>query len=383
MTTTTKNDTLIARAAIETDTNHGAVIAPIYLSSTFTFEKFKKIRKYDYTRSGNPTRDDLCGALAQIEKGYGAVATASGMAALLTVFHLVQQGETIVAPHDCYGGTYRQLTSLAEKGFFNVDFVNQQDDEALQQALAKNPKLILIETPSNPLMRVVDIEKICTLAHQNGAHVVADNTFLSPVLQNPIVWGVDFVVHSTTKYINGHSDVVGGAIIAKTKEQYEEIAWWSNNLGVTGAPFDSYLTLRGLRTVELRVLEQQKTAGKIAKFLDQHKNVGKVYYPGLETHVGHDIAKKQQLGFGSMISFEINGGEDKLERFFDSIRLLSLAESLGGTESLIAHPASMTHASMDHEAQLKAGITHQLIRLSIGLENAEDLIEDLDKALNT
>lgn len=370
-------DTVIARAGVGTDNQFGAVIPPIYLSSTFSFEEFRKIRKYDYTRSGNPTRDSLAEALAKLEGGVNGIITSSGMSALLTVFHLAKQNDLIIAPHDCYGGTYRQLTSLAEKGFFKVEFIDQSDEAQISAAFAKKPKLFLIETPSNPLLRVVDIEAICQ--HKKDTIIVADNTFLSPVLQTPIALGVDLVVHSTTKYINGHSDVVGGAVISATQELHEQVAWWANNLGVTGAPLDSFLTLRGLRTIELRVKQQEKSAAAVVAFLNQHKNVKAVHYPGLPTHPGHDIAKKQQKGFGSMLSFEVDGVD--LTGFFRSIELFSLAESLGGTESLIAHPASMTHAAMDKAAQEKAGVSEGLIRVSVGLENAEDLIADLERAL--
>jgi len=374
--------TSLARAAIETDTQFKSVMPPIYVSSTYAFNGFRQMGKYDYCRSGNPTRDALADALAEIEHGAGAVVTCSGMAALLTAFHLADQGDLIIAPHDCYGGTYRQLTSLAEKGFIEVAFVDQTDKKALDAALARKPKLILIETPSNPLLRIVDVKAVAEKAKAAGATVLADNTFLSPVLQNPIDLGVDIVIHSTTKYINGHSDVVGGAVISATPELHEKMAWWANNLGVTGAPLDSFLTLRGLRTIELRVRQQEQNAAEIAKALQAHQAVKKVNYPGLENHPGHDIAKAQQKGFGSMLSFEIDGDEDKVRKFLEGLELFSLAESLGGTESLVAHPCSMTHLSMGDKACAEAGISQQLIRLSIGLEDADELIEDLDQALS-
>jgi cystathionine gamma-synthase len=374
-----KLETIIARCGVESDTQHGAVIPPIHMSSTYSFEEFRKIRKYDYSRSGNPTRDCLGEALAKMEKGAGAVITSSGMAALLTAFHLADQGDLIIAPHDCYGGTHRQLSSLHEKGFFTVEFIDQSDEAAVKEAFAKKPKLFLIETPSNPLLRVVDIESITK--QKGDTIVIADNTFLSPVLQNPIDFGVDVVVHSTTKYINGHSDIVGGAVIGATQELHDKLAWWANNLGVTGAPLDSFLTLRGLRTIELRVRQQEENAAKIALFLLDHPKVKQVYYPGLNCHKGHEIAARQQHGFGSMVSFEVEEGKVDLRKFFAAISLYSLAESLGGTESLIAHPPSMTHAAMDEKAREKAGITESMIRLSIGLEHADDLINDLDKAL--
>ncbi len=376
-----KKETILARAAIEDDIQYGAVIAPIHVTSTFTFDGVGNSRHYNYTRSGNPTRDKLGDAISSIENGAGCIVTSSGMSAILLSFHLIKQGDLIIAPHDCYGATFRLLNSYNDNGFFKVEFVNQTDEKALDEAFAKKPALILIETPSNPLLRVTDIKDICRRAKEVGALTVADNTFLSPVLQNPIDLGADVVVHSTTKYINGHSDVIGGCAIASTPELYEKLEWWGNNLGLTGAPLDSYLTLRGLRTIELRVKHQEETAQKIVEFLDNHPKVKKVNYPGLKSHKGHELAKAQQSGFGAMLSFEIDTDLDGISKFIEKINLFSLANSLGATESLIAHPATMTHSMMTDEARKNAGISDSLIRLSIGLEHSQDLINNLDEGL--
>jgi cystathionine gamma-synthase len=316
-----------------------------------------------------------------LEGGAGAVVTASGMAALNVLVQLLQPGDLLVVPHDCYGGTYRLYEALARKGHFEVLFVDQTDAGALADACARKPRLILTETPSNPLLRIVDIARVAKLARDCGALYAVDNTFLSPALQQPIALGADIVVHSTTKYINGHSDVVGGALVAATTELAEQLAWWANCIGATGAPFDSFLTLRGLRTLQVRMRQHEETATLLAQALHGEDGVRCVYYPGLETHPGHDIARRQQSGFGGMISFELEGGEDAVRAFIDELRYFSLAESLGGVESLVCHPPSMTHAPVCPQALRAAGISQSLIRLSIGLEAGEDLLEDVLRAL--
>lgn len=373
------NQTISVRSGIESDQQFGAVTPPLYLSSNYTFADLDQPRRYDYSRSGNPTRDTLAQTLAELEAGYGGVITSSGMSAVYLVTHLLNKGDLIIAPHDCYGGTYRLLNSLAEKGLFKVLFVDQGCEDSLQLALKKKPKLIWIETPSNPLLRVVDINKICQLAGDNVIKVV-DNTFLSPVLQQPLKLGADIVVHSTTKYINGHSDVVGGAVIAKEQELYEQLSWWANCIGVTGSPFDSFITSRGLRTLSVRIRQHQENTHKIVEFLQQQSLVKKIFYPGLESHSTHKTAAKQQQGFGAMLSFELNLEQANLRTFVNSLNLFSLAESLGGVESLICHPATMTHAAMDEQARETAGITNSLLRLSVGIEEADDLIKDLESA---
>jgi cystathionine gamma-synthase len=374
--------TKAVRAALETDTQHGAVVPPIHLTSTYAFTSFGEKRCYDYTRSGNPTRDALGTAIAALEGGAGGVVTASGMAAVSLVTHLLKADDLLIAPHDCYGGTYRLLSGLAKRGALNVEFVDQTDDQALKRAMELRPRLIWVETPSNPLLRIVDIASIATSAHKVGALLLVDNTFLSPGWQQPLALGADLVLHSTTKYLNGHSDVVGGAVIARTAELHEQLTWWANCIGVTGAPFDSYLTLRGVRTLYARLNVHGENANAIASVLSAHRAVKHVCYPGLSTHPQHELAKRQQSGFGAMVSFELHGGIPNVCAFLNGLRCFSLAESLGGVESLIAHPATMTHAAMDAEARRRAGISDTLLRVSVGIEAKEDLIGDVSAALD-
>jgi cystathionine gamma-synthase len=374
--------TRAVRAALDTDAQFGAVVPPIHLTSTFSFAGFGVKRGYDYSRSGNPTRDALAGALAELEGGAGAVVTSSGMAAVGLVTQLLRPGQLAVVPHDCYGGTYRLFNALRERGSLVVRFVDFQDAAALAEALALRPALVWIETPSNPLLRIVDIARVASDSRAAGALVVADNTFLSPVWQRPIALGADVVVHSTTKYLNGHSDVVGGTVIARDRELHERLAWWANCTGVTGASFDSYLTLRGLRTLHARMRAHGECATEVVRCLTSHPAVEQVYYPGLESHPGHAIARIQQQGYGAMVSFELRGGLAEVRRFVETVELFSLAESLGGVESLVAHPASMTHAAMDAEARARAGISDTLVRLSVGIEEPADLVRDLEQALD-
>ena len=373
--------TRAVRAALDTDTQFGAVVPPIHLTSTFSFAGYGEKRAYDYSRSGNPTRDALAGALAELEGGAGAVVTGSGMGAVGLVTQLFRPGQVAVVPHDCYGGTYRLFNALRERGSLDVRFVDFQDTAAMAAALDAKPALVWVETPSNPLLRIVDIAAVAKAAHAVGALVVADNTFLSPVWQQPLALGADVVLHSTTKYINGHSDVVGGAVIAATRELHERIAWWANCIGVTGAPFDSYLTLRGLRTLHARMRAHGENAAEVVRLLAANPAVAKVHYPGLESHPGHAIAARQQQGYGAMVSFELKGGIAQVRAFLDALQLFSLAESLGGVESLVAHPASMTHAAMDAAARERAGISETLVRLSVGIEDPADLVRDLAQAL--
>ena len=374
--------TRAVRAALETDTQFGAVVPPIHLTTTFAFAAFGEKRTYDYSRSGNPTRDALAGALAELEGGAGAVVTASGMAAVGLVTQLFRPGQVAVVPHDCYGGTYRLFNALRERGSLDVRFVDFQQPQALADALAGQPALVWIETPSNPLLRIVDIAAVAGAGHAAGALVVVDNTFLSPAWQQPLALGADVVVHSTTKYLNGHSDVVGGAVIAADPALQEKLGWWANCIGVTGAPFDSYLTLRGLRTLHARMRAHGENASTIALLLASHPAVARVYYPGLETHPGHAIARAQQQGFGAMVSFDLRGGAQHVRAFLAELTLFSLAESLGGVESLVAHPASMTHAAMDATARGRAGISDALVRLSVGIEESADLARDLIAGLD-
>jgi len=373
--------TQTVRAGLECEDATGCVIPPLHLSSTFAFRGFGEKRAYDYTRSGNPTRDLLADALTELEQGAGAVVTASGMAAITLTGYLIPAGARIVAPHDCYGGTYRLFDAWRKRGEREVEFVDFGDEAAVRAALAKPTALLWIETPSNPLLRITDIAAFAALGRASGALIVVDNTFLSPAWQQPLTLGADLVVHSTTKYLNGHSDVVGGAVVAADAALHEQLVWWANCLGLTGAPFDSYLTLRGLRTLHARLEHHARNAHALAHWLEGQANVRRVWYPGLASHPGHELARRQQRGYGAVVTLELEGGHDAVREFVADLSCFSLAESLGGVESLVAHPATMTHAAMDPAARLKAGLSDGLIRLSIGIEGLEDLRADLARAL--
>ena len=374
--------TSAVRAGIDRDPAFGAVTPPIVLSSNFSFAGFEQKRQYDYTRSGNPTRDLLGEALAELEGGAGGVITATGMGAITLLLNaLLQPGDRLVVPHDCYGGSWRLFNALAKKGAFELVTADLTDPRALAEALQDSPKVVWIETPSNPLLRITDLRFVIEAAHKAGALAVVDNTFLSPALQQPIAFGADFVIHSTTKYINGHSDVVGGAVVSKDAEQHAQIVWWANALGLTGSPFDSFLTLRGLRTLDARLRVHEENTQALVALLDGHPAVAALHYPGLATHAGHSIAAKQQSGFGAMLSVELEGGTNAVRAFLDGLECFTLAESLGGVESLVAHPATMTHAAMSAEARAAAGIGDGLLRLSVGIEHADDLVADIAAAL--
>lgn len=374
--------TQAVRAGLESDDATGAVVPPLHLTSTFAFRAFGEKRGYDYSRSGNPTRDLLGRAIADLEGGHGGVVTASGMAAVALVGHLIPAGARIVAPHDCYGGSYRLFDAWRRRGELEVELVDFADERALRAALERPTALFWIETPSNPLLRITDIETWAAAGRARGAIVVADNTFLSPGWQRPLALGADIVVHSTTKYLNGHSDVVGGAVVAKSAAHFEQLAWWANALGVTGAPFDSFLTLRGLRTLHARLDVHGRNAQALATWLVSQPGIARVHYPGLPAHPGHALARRQQEGFGAIVTIELAGGIDAVRAFVADLECFSLAESLGGVESLVAHPATMTHAAMDPAARRAAGLTDGLLRLSIGIEALDDLQADLDAALD-
>jgi len=373
--------TQAVRAGLESDAITGAVVPPIHLSTTYAFRGFEDKRAYDYSRSGNPTRDLLAKALADLEGGVGAAVVATGMAAITLVGHLLPVGARIVAPHDCYGGTYRLFDAWRRRGELHCDFVDFADEEAVRAALKQRTALLWIETPSNPLLRITDIENFAELGHAAGALVVVDNTFLSPLWQKPLALGADLIVHSTTKYLNGHSDVVGGAVIAGTQALHEQLGWWANCLGLTGAAFDSYLTLRGLRTLNARLEHHGRNASQLAQWLQSQPGVNRVFYPGLATHPGHAIAVRQQRGFGAIVTLEIAGGHEAVRALVSQMKFFSLAESLGGVESLVAHPATMTHAAMDPQARARAGLTDGLLRLSVGIEAYDDLRDDLAAGL--
>ena len=366
------SQTKCINAGIGQDQAYGAVTPPLYLSSTYKFPAFGEMDKYDYGRGGNPNRDALADAITSLEGGTGGVVTSSGMAAIDLVLNLVPNGGLVLAPHDCYGGTFRLLLARAEQGRFRVEFINQTISDAPKQIRNKNPDLVFIETPSNPLMRLSDIAALSAAAHAVNALAVCDNTFLSPARQTPLALGADIVVHSTTKFINGHSDVIGGAVVVKTPEQAEKLAWWANCTGVTGAPFDSFLTLRGLRTLHARMDVQEKNAQSVVEYLRGQSSVKCVHFPD------GSLAQKQQFGSGAMLSFALNSEQENLKDFFADTGIFQFAESLGGTESLICHPATMTHRAMSAELQAKAGISKTLIRMSVGMEHKDDLYRALD-----
>jgi cystathionine gamma-synthase len=373
------DETIASTAGLVSDSAFSAVMPPIYLSATYACDEEGKKRSYDYGRTGNPTRDALGAALAALERGVGAVVTSSGMSAIDLVVSLLPAGALVVAPHDCYGGTWRLFDARARKKTIEALFIDQNDEAAVAAALARKPALFWIESPSNPLLRIVDVAGLAARAKAVGARVAVDNTMLSPVLQKPLSLGADFSVHSTTKYLNGHSDVVGGAVVAAKSEDFDQLKWWANCCGVTGAPFDAWLTLRGLRTLSVRVERQQTSAARVAAWLAKCDAIEAVYYPGLREHPGHAIAAQQQSGFGAMLSFRVRGrpAHDVLRK----VKRFIVAQSLGGVESLISHPATMTHAGMSPDARAAAGVDDNLLRLSIGLEHEDDLIADLTQAL--
>jgi len=362
------------------DSSYNSVTTPIYPSSTFYWDGLGKTKGYDYTRSANPTRGAAEENVAALEGGAGAVLTATGMAAITTTLFLLKSGDHVITGNDIYGGTFRLFDSLFPRMGVNVSFIDMRTPDNVRAAMTDQTKMVWIETPSNPLLNIVDIEACATIAREAGAISVADNTFLSPVCQRPFELGVDIVMHSTTKYLNGHSDVVGGAVIGKTEELAQQVKDLANALGTTGSPFDAFLTLRGIKTLGPRMEVHQRNAKAIAEFLIDHPKVTKVYYPGLPDHPQADLIRKQQHGFGGMLSFDVTEDVD-IDAFFAKLELFLLAESLGGVESLIEQPWSMSHLSMHEQARKASGITPQTIRVSTGIEHADDLIDDLKQAL--
>ena len=364
------------------DTQYNSVITPIYPTSTFRFEELGKHKGYDYTRSGNPTRAALEENIAALEGGLGASATATGMAAITTVLFLLAPGDHVVTGNDIYGGTYRLFRDVFAKRGISFSFINMMDPKAIRKALRPSTRMIWIETPSNPLLHIVDLKAVIGLAKKEKLLSVVDNTFLSPYFQRPFEFGADIVVHSTTKYLNGHSDVVGGAVVYNDKALGEKIRFFVNALGVSQSPFDAWLVLRGIKTLPCRMEAHQRNAGKIAAFLEGHPLVKQVHYTGLESHPQQALIRKQMKGAGGMLAFELDTKKVPLKGFFKKLKLFQLAESLGGVESLIEHPWSMSHASMGPEGLKASGITKETIRISTGIEGADDLIEDLKNALN-
>ncbi|MGJ6980219.1 trans-sulfuration enzyme family protein [Aestuariimicrobium soli] len=372
------------RHGLGTDQGQRAIVPPWYPSTNYTFDDLGQPGgDYDYGRTKNPTRTLLAEALTTLEGGSGCVVTSSGMAAAtLAVIGTVPTGGRVVATHDLYGGTWRLLQRFADQGRLVVDFVDLTDLELAREALGSPADLLWIETPSNPLLRISDIAALADLGHAAGATVLVDNTFCSPLLQQPIDHGADLVMHSATKFINGHSDVIAGALISADQTRHDDLAGWANTLGVTGSSFDAWLTLRGLRTLEARQRVHEENALAVVALLTEHPAVSAVHHPSIPTHPGHELARRQQAGFGSLVSFDLSGGRAAASTMVRHLRCFDLAESLGGVESLVAHPASMTHAAMPEDVLSSAGITPGLLRLSVGIEPTDDLVADLRYALD-
>ncbi|MFB3896028.1 MAG: cystathionine gamma-synthase [bacterium] len=366
----------------EPDSKTGAVIVPIYQTSTYQQEKIGRDKGYEYSRTGNPTRAALETAIAALETGTYGLAFASGMAATNAVLSLLDSDSHVVVCDDLYGGTYRILEKVFNRWKIHATYVDIDNPDSFDQAIQKNTKLIWIETPTNPLLKIIDIRKVAKVAKANKVLLAVDNTFASPYFQRPLEFGADIVVHSTTKYLGGHSDVIGGAVVTSNQEVYQSLKFYQNAAGAVPGPMDCWLVLRGIKTLAVRMCAHEQNALYLAEILHRHPKVDQVYYPGLPDSPSYELAKKQMDRFGGMISFEIKGGYEAVEQFVANLKLFSLAESLGGVESLVCYPPKMTHGSLSREERLKRGIKDNLIRLSVGIENKQDLQEDLESALN-
>lgn len=379
-----KFGTKAIHAGVEPDPTTGAIMTPVYQTSTYVQPSPSKHKGYAYARGANPTRTALQKSIAALENGKFGICFSSGMGATDTVIKLLKPGDEVITSNDLYGGSYRMFTKVYQKYGIKFHFIDLTNAENARAYVNANTKLFWLETPSNPLMRVIDIQALVAMAKKNGSLVAVDNTFATPYLQNPLDLGADIVMHSVTKYLGGHSDVIMGALVVNDEKLREELAFITNSCGAVPGPQDCFLVLRGIKTLHLRVERHCQNGKKIAEFLRNHPKVGKVYWPGFTDHHNHAIAKKQMRDFGGMMSFELKG--DNLEsavKLMEQVKLFSLAESLGGVESLINHPASMTHASIPKEERLKNGLTDTLIRLSVGVEDADDLIDDLNQALQS
>jgi len=377
-----KFSTIAIRAGQSPDPTTGAVCFPIYQTSTYAQEEPAKHKGFCYSRTENPTRKALEENIAALENGRFGVCFASGLSAVNTVLNLLKSGDHVIAPDDLYGGSYRIFTNVYSKYGVEFSFVDQTDTSRVEKALRDNTKIIWIETPSNPLLKITDIEALSGLASEHGSLAVVDNTFASPYLQRPIELGAHIVLQSTTKYLGGHSDVIGGALVTSDPGLYEQLKFYQNAVGAVPGPQDCFLVLRGIKTLPIRMDKHCENAGKVASFLEEHDEVSRVYFPGLPTHPGYNIAKRQMNDFGAMVSFELKSGWEGAFRFTKSVSLFTLGESLGTVISLINHPASMTHASIPEKVRIKNGISNGLLRLSVGCEAGEDLIDDLEQALD-
>jgi cystathionine beta-lyase/cystathionine gamma-synthase len=375
-------ETIAIHAGDRPDAATGAISVPIYQTSAFVFEDVGKARGWDYSRTANPTRKVLEDTIAQLEGGKAGFAFATGMAAETTVMHLLKTGDHVISGDDVYGGTYRLFQDVMTDFGLEFTFLRMDNRKRIEEALRPNTRMLWLETPSNPLLNIVDIEMVVDIAKKHKLLTVIDNTFATPYFLRPIEYGIDLVVHSTTKYLNGHCDVVGGAVVTTTDELTQRLQFLLNALGTCASPFDCWLVLRGIETLPVRMKQHQENALAVANYLKRHPKVKRVLYPGLESHPGHEIAKRQMKGFGGVVSFELRGGIEGVNTFLRRLKVFSLAESLGGITSLAEHPATMSHASMPKDYRVKVGITDELIRLSVGLENVDDLTEDLEQALN-
>jgi cystathionine beta-lyase/cystathionine gamma-synthase len=365
----------------EPDEATGAVTVPIYQTSTYAQDALGKNKGYEYARTQNPTRSAVERNIAAIEGGRFGFAFASGMAAIDATLRLVKGGEHVIVSDNTYGGTARLFNRILANYNLTFDYVDTSDPLNVEAAIKPNTKMVFLETPTNPVMILTDLKEVSEIAHRAGARVVCDNTFMSPYLQRPLEFGVDIVVHSTTKYLNGHSDGVGGVVVLNDEEDANWIGFVQNSAGAILSPFDSWLVLRGTKTLALRMEQHDKTGRAVAAFLEEHPKVKKVYYPGSASHPQHALARRQQHGFGGMVSFDV-GSLENARTVLDSVKLCTLAESLGGVETLISHPATMTHASVDEEKRQRLGITDGLVRISVGIEDTDDIIADLDQAMD-
>jgi len=376
-----KFGTKAIHAGIEPDPSTGAIMTPIYQTSTYVQAAPGNHKGYEYARTQNPTRTVLEKNLAALENGKYGICFASGLAAMDAIMKLLKPGDEILSTNDLYGGSYRLITKVYESFGLKGKFVDMQNASAIEKQITKNTKLIWVETPTNPMLSIVDIKKICQIAKKKKVMVCVDNTFASPYLQNPLDLGADMVLHSATKYIGGHSDVILGAVIVKTKKLADQLHFVQNATGAIPGPQDCFLTLRGIKTLHVRVEQACRNAKRIAKYLTKHPKIGKVYYPGFKNHPNHDIATSQMRNYGAMVSFDFENDSFKTAtKVLKNTKLFALAESLGGVESLIGHPATMTHASIPKKERVKVGLTDSLIRLSIGIEDVDDLIQDLEQA---
>ncbi|MBI1858451.1 MAG: cystathionine gamma-synthase [Candidatus Melainabacteria bacterium] len=364
------------------DSATGATITPIYQTSTYTHDGLGKHKGYDYTRAGNPTRTALESALAALEGGKYGLCFSSGLGATASVLCMLKAGDEVIAGDDLYGGTIRLFNKVFSNFNIKFTYVDGTDSRAFEKAITPRTKLIWLETPTNPMLRITDIKAVSKIAKANNLILCVDNTFASPYFQKPLDLGADIVVHSTTKYLGGHSDVVGGAVITSSDDLHEKVKFYQKAVGATPGPFDSWLVLRGIKTLAVRMKKHEENAKQVAEFLANHPKINKVNYPGLKSHPQHELAKKQMSGFGGMISFEVKGDKSLVKKIVEGTKIFALAESLGGVESLIGHPVSMTHVDVPQEQRNKLGITESLIRISVGIEGTDDLINDLKQALD-